>query len=192
MICELPADAVRQRVNQVCRMLQPLRGSNAARIACRSESGGDCITLTTFSGLQPVTPLVAQWRFTTYVPSLLGEYYERWRPVDEKRKRYFLDRAYLHLYMTTRVDGQPTEKQMLALHCDPNEPDEPDNWAGPVHARYKRGPHLHISVAEHPIPHSHIALNACHLDSVLHSVESLSEAMQRAVQMLDHQVLKLL
>ncbi|MGO8735448.1 MAG: hypothetical protein ACLQVM_21935 [Terriglobia bacterium] len=125
------------------------------------------------------------------MPLMRGSYQERWCPVDEKRKRYYLERAYLHLYLTTHVDGEATEKEMVLLHCDPNEADEPKGWLGLRHSRYKRGPHLHISTAQQPIPHSHFALNACDLESVLSSVESLTKAMREAVQMLEDQVLRL-
>jgi hypothetical protein len=120
-----------------------------------------------------------------------GSYQERWCPVNEKRKRYYLERAYLHLYLTTQIEGEAMEKELLLLHCDPNETDEPVDWPGLRHSKYKRGPHLHISTAQQPIPHSHFALNACHLDSVLSSVESLTKAMEVAVQMLEDQVLRL-
>jgi hypothetical protein len=80
MICEVAAEAIYQRFNRVSQMLQPLRGKKGARIACKTVSGGGNITLTTFSGLEPVASLMTQWSFTTRVPSLLGEYYERWRP----------------------------------------------------------------------------------------------------------------
>jgi hypothetical protein len=122
---------------------------------------------------------------------LHGSYQESWCPVNEKRKRYYLEKAYLHLYLTTLTAGDAAEKEILALHCDPNEADEPPGWKGLVHSKYKRGPHLHVSTAEQPMPHSHFALNACHLGSVLISVESLTNAMATAVQMLEDQVLRL-
>lgn len=191
MTCELDFDTLLHRVNQVGRILDPLRGGKGRRLACKSVPSSNCITLVTFSGPDSVTELAGQWRFTTHVPLMHGSYQERWCPVNEKRKRYYLERAYLHLYLTTQMEGEATEKEILALHCDPNEADEPPDWTGVKHSKYKRGPHLHISTAEDPIPHSHFALNACHLESVLSSVESLTKAMGYAVQMLEDQVLRL-
>lgn len=191
MICELDVEALLHRVNQVGRILDPLRGGKGRRFACKSVSSGNAITLITFSGPDSVTELADQWRFITHVPSMNGSYQERWCPVNEKRKRYYLERAYLHLYVTTQAEGEMKEKEILALHCDPNEAAEPSGWPGLIHSKYKRGPHLHISTAEQPMPHSHFALNACHLEWVLGSVETLTKAIQVAVQMLEDQVLRL-
>lgn len=191
MICELEAGAVHARTNEVCEILVPLRGAKATRLACRIVSGSGDVTLVAFSGSLPIAEFHEQWRFTTHVPNLQGGYYERWLPVNEKRKRFYLDRAYLHLYKAAREGGLVVEKEILALHCDPNEPDEPAHWHGLRHSSYKRGPHLHVTVAEQPIPHSHFALNACHLDFVLRSMETLTHALRTAVRMIEDQVLQL-
>lgn len=191
MICELASDALYGRANDVCSMLDPLLERKGPRIACRYVGGGGDVTLIAFSGPEPVTDSSELWRFRTHVPALRGAYHERWRPVNEKRKRYYLDRAYLHLYTRTYVQGQITEKELLLLHCDPNEPGVTTDSNELSHWKYKRGPHLHISVAEQPIPHSHFALNACHLNSILSSVASLSEALEVAIKMLEDQVLQL-
>jgi hypothetical protein len=92
-----------------------------------------------------------------------------------------LDRAYLSLFKTE--PSTRTEIEFLCLHCDPNEPDDAR------HAIYKKGPHLHIQVAEEPIPHAHIALNRGHLDAVLNSPDSLTKAMGAAILMLREEIL---
>jgi hypothetical protein len=185
MMCELESQELFRRGGDVCELLGPLTGSGASRAGFDYRSSYGQVSLAAFSGPRPVSDSIDLWRFTTRVPTLRGSYFERWLPVNERRKRYFLDRGYLHLYVSTRMGAEPTEKQILALHCDPNEPEASKHW------RYKRGPHLHISVAESPIPHSHFALNAFHLDSVLRSTENLSEAFGAAVKMLEDQVLEL-
>lgn len=55
--------------------------------------------------------------------------------------------------------------------------------------KYKKGPHLHIKAADDPLPHAHLALNLGHLDAVLESIETLSEAMRCAIFMLKEEVL---
>ena len=78
------------------------------------------------------------------------------------------------------------EKELLALHCDPNEPDDADVLK---HALYKRGPHIHVSASEQPLPHSHFALNAAHLREVLSSAEQLVQAMSKGIVLVRDQVL---
>jgi hypothetical protein len=108
-------------------------------------------------------------------------------PADQKRKRYCLERAYLHLYR--RGPTEDDELEFLALHCDPNEPDDTGHLK---HAVYKRGPHIHITAAPQPLCHSHFALNRSHLPDVLASVASLSAAVQSGVEMIRDQVLDIL
>jgi hypothetical protein len=108
-------------------------------------------------------------------------YFERWR-ITLLRDAAFLDRAYLSLYRKgLDID---VEDEVLALHCDPNEPD------GAEHAVYKQGPHLHLMKAEFPGPDAHIALNLCDLHEVLHSVESFTKAFHSAVVMIRDQILR--
>lgn len=58
--------------------------------------------------------------------------------------------------------------------------------------KYKKGPHLHIKAADDPLPHAHFALNLGHLDAVLISIETLSEAMRDGILMLKEEVLDIL
>lgn len=66
---------------------------------------------------------------------------------------------------------------------------EIDKFDKPEKERYKKGPHLHIKAAVDPLPHAHFALNLGHLNDVLTSVESLSEAMKDGILMLKEEVL---
>lgn len=122
------------------------------------------------------------WRFRTVAPWLRASYFERWVADSAQADAWYLNRAYLHLY---RVGAPREETEFLALHCDPNEP--PDA----AHAKYKRGPHLHIKVAENPFPKAHIALNLSDLASVLSSVESLTDALGLAVLLIRERVIDL-
>lgn len=119
------------------------------------------------------------WRFRTYLDGFSAMYHERWLPFE--RDRYFLERVYFHLFRENHRKLQ--EEEYILLHCDAGEPNDSD------HSFYKRGPHLHISCAEQPIPHSHFALFANQLEDVLSSMDKLHEAMAVAIKMLDEQVL---
>jgi len=192
MVCTVEEHLLHMRPEEVRVMLRPLvRGDTTCqRRNERGRNGQPCIVLASFSGLQPPSDLVRDWRFATPVKILWGSYSERWVPADTKGRRYFLDRAYLHLYRRARREDV-NEKEILALHCDPNEPDEPEEHRGLKHARYKRGPHIHVSTAEQPMPHSHIALNLGELPEVVKSFEKLSGAISSAIQMLTDQVIAL-
>jgi hypothetical protein len=104
-------------------------------------------------------------------------YHERWSRKD--KNVWQLERAYLNLYKRSGVD----EVEFLCLHCDPLEPDSAP------HARYKQGPHLHVSIADDPIKHAHLALNGGLLNLVLKSVMTLGTTMEWAVQMIRDEVL---
>jgi hypothetical protein len=130
-------------------------------------------------------------RFRTVIPSLRAMYYERWYRIDKgKGKFYYLDRAYLHIYMIEPALAE--EKEFCLLHCDPNEPDNA------AHAKYKQSLHLHIECTDsscsphcHIWPHAHIALNTGYLNHVLRDVNSLTQAIEEAVLMLREEVLDL-
>lgn len=123
------------------------------------------------------------WRISTYRRDFRCRYYEIWEPADERFQTYKLYRAYLTLFRIPR--RQPTEDDLIALHCDPTiDESEP-------HALYKRGPHLHMSFAGHPYSHAHLALNQGHLTDTLKDIESLSNALATSIGMLKEQILEL-
>jgi len=128
----------------------------------------------------PPTPHFNEWRFATTHNGFRAAYYEKW--FNETANLYYLDRAYLHIYRTDLIKQR--EEEFLLLHCDPNEPDDAN------HSLYKRGPHLHISIAEQPIPHSHIALCLSNLEDVLDSVETLMKALEWSILMIQEQFLE--
>lgn len=183
MICELEFDRLRGRGQQVLQMLQPV--ARTRRIAWSPAPQRNEFVIAVHSGTKPDT-LPRDWRFTTPARRIRGSYWERWIPTNEKRTHYYLAQAYLHLYW--RASAAEEERELLALHCDPNEPDDSGQMK---HAIYKRGPHIHVMTASQPIPHSHFALNVGHLSDVLASIDSLSGAVSVAVTMIRDQVLDL-
>lgn len=184
MYCEIEIDSLSARGHDLCEMLTPIAGK--VRLAYRVVPYRSEIMIGIHSGRRPESA-VTDWRFSTVVRGIRGAYHERWIAVDEKRQRFYIERAYLHLYR--RRDDEADETEIMAMHCDPNEPDD----SGVLnHAVYKRGPHIHVTVSEQPFPHSHIALNAMQLDTVLGSVGSLHSAVTAGVTLLRDQVLDVL
>jgi hypothetical protein len=184
MYCEIDVGALSARGQEICQMLTPLAGQ--IRLAYAVVSYRSEVMIGVHSGKRPEFG-VTDWRFSTMVRGIRGGYHERWIAVDEKRQRFYIERAYLHLYR--RRADESDEIEILALHCDPNEPED----SGVLkHAVYKRGPHIHVTASEQPFPHSHIALNATEIDDVLSSINSLHSAVTAGVVLLRDQVLDLL
>jgi hypothetical protein len=184
MYCEIDVGTLSARGQEICQMLTPLAGKIRlayAVVLYRSE-----VMIGVHSGTRPEFG-VTDWRFSTMVQGIRGGYHERWIAADEKRQRFYIERAYLHLYRRRADESDETE--ILALHCDPNEPAD----SGVLkHAVYKRGPHIHVTASEQPFPHSHIALNATEIDDVLSSINSLHSAVTAGVVLLRDQVLDVL
>jgi hypothetical protein len=183
MICELSADHLSGRGELIANMLRPITGSR--RVGSSFAPQRDELLIAVHSGTRPDTA-PRDWRFTTPIRKIRGSYWERWAPTTEKRRRYYLAQAYLQLYW--RESAGDDESELLALHCDPNEPDDIGLLK---HAIYKRGPHVHVMTASQPLPHSHFALNIGHLSQVLSSVEAITGAVQIGVHMIRDQVLDL-
>jgi len=119
------------------------------------------------------------WFFYTFSEEIIGQYYEIWKPL--RSANWFLYRAYLNLFQPNEANGKL--EGFICLHCDPAEQGADEQL------KYKVGPHLHILQAKDPIPKSHIALNACHLEDILGSAELLFEAIEQAILMLRHEIL---
>lgn len=171
-------DALSSR-GQVVRQILKEISSKPTGPAWKPRSTGREYIIGAHSG-SPTQSDYRSWRFPTIVTEINAMYFELWKITS--RENAFLDRAYLSLYRKG-VNFDP-EDEILALHCDPNEPDIAE------HAVYKQGPHLHLIKPEFPGPHAHIALNRCHLPEVLHSVESFTSAFHSAVVMIRDQVLR--
>ena len=138
--------------------------------------------LAAHSGVNPSSDY-RSWRLSTYRRDFRCGYFEIWKPADERNREYYLDRAYLTLFRVPL--GLPQEDDLIALHCDPIiEDTEP-------HAPYKQGPHLHMVFADDPLQHAHLALNRSHLGEILESIDTLSNALAIAVNMLKEEILEL-
>ena len=184
MVCEIDPDALGRRGHDICKMLIPLVGPS--RVAYKIVSHRSEVVIGVHSG-SPPDDRPTEWRFSTIVQGIRAGYHERWMATDEKRKRFYMERSYLHLYR--RRLNESEEREMIALHCDPNEPDDSGLRK---HATYKRGPHIHVTASDQPLPHSHIALNLCEVHEVLSSITSLHAAVSSGVVLLRDQVLDLI
>jgi hypothetical protein len=178
-IIQAKMEELEHRGEYVRQLLKPI-AKHPGGPAWQRKSGVSEFIIGTHDG-SPTRSDYRDWRFKTVVPNFQAMYFELWRRSESRQKEFwYLYRAYLSIYQIDH--GQQKETEFLCLHCDPNEPDN-------AHAIYKRGPHLHINVANHPIPHAHIALNRGHLNEILSSVDTLTTAMEWAVQMLKVEIL---
>ena len=117
--------------------------------------------------------------FPTFTSNVQGEYFEIWYPTDGE-EQWMLERAYFTLRRVARP--MATYQEILCVHCDPLATD-----GEPVRT-YKRGPHLHVVVAETPVPDAHFPLNLGHLNEVLASIQSLTAAMRTAIEVVCNEV----
>lgn len=184
MFCEIETDRLCARGQEICSMLVPLAGPS--RLAYNIVPYRSQLMIGIHSGSR-LDSNVADWRFSTIVRGIRAAYHERWIAVDERRQRFYLERAYLHLFRRRAHESE--EAQIMALHCDPNEPDDSGLMK---HATYKRGPHIHVSAAQQPFPHSHLVLNATQIHDVLSSIDSLHSAARSGIVLLRDQVLDIL
>lgn len=167
---------------------RPAKIRNLLRPIARSESGpatemlhlGGLWIIGTRDEAQ-VASNYRDWRFATRVPRYHAMYFEAWKQIDAKRYRW--QSAYLNVYKRTAGDN---EEEIICLHCDPSES------AGAAHARYKRGPHLHVSAAGNPLKHAHLALHVDQVDLMLQKCQSIHEHLASGIQMIRDEVLDLL
>ena len=121
-----------------------------------------------------------EWSFRSHARDIWCRYFELWIPITSEGE-WYLNRAYLTI-LRTNYQTRSLE-EYLCIHCDPNDTsDEPGS-------SHKRGPHLHVEMAEPPIPDCHFPLNLGHLEQVLSSVDSLTEALQQTIEVLSHEFL---
>ena len=181
MRCRLDNSALGKRILLLPKLLQPILPPGR-KLACKPRLLSRQTVLSMYLGSEPLDLEPDSWRFQTRISQIRASYYERWIPTDFRHQQWFLERAYLHIYARR---SNNYEQEILALHCDPNEPQSER------HFRYKAGPHIHMPTAEHPLQHSHIALNNDTIDAVLASVTELTTALKTAILMVDDQVLGL-
>ena len=179
MNIELPESSLSNRGQSIRRLLLPIARQKGGPAHKRQTVRNEIII-----GAVDTTASESNyrsWRFLTTAKDYRGMYFERWIQKSQRERVFYLDRAYLHIYRLNRVSGD--EKEILCLHCDPNEPENA------LHARYKRGPHLHLMSSEQPFPHSHIALALHSLEDLLTSMDKLSLGLEKAILMIREQFL---
>jgi hypothetical protein len=179
MRCTIEASKLDKRGQEIAKLLGPII-PKGQRLACRKRLLSRYVVLSAYLGSQPTEGEPDLWRFTTKIPSIRASYHERWLQTDFRQEDFYLERAYLHLYIRRDINN---EDEIFALHCDPNE------VQSERHYLYKAGPHVHMTTAMDPLKHSHIALNNSNLTEVLSSVPNLTAALKTAIAMVDDQVL---
>lgn len=177
-LIQLDRDTLASRGREIRRMLRPLAlVPGGPAWAPRSLQAGG-LELGVHDDARPNGP-VTDWRFSTKSSRIRANYHERWGPVSGESRMLHLERAYLTIYQSA---SPAQEIELLALHCEPNEPDSDG-------AIYKRGPHIHIVAAQDPIPRAHIALTRGHIDEVLAATSNLTEALGWSIVMIQDEVL---
>lgn len=175
----LGTEELYHRENRIRQMLNPLT-LHPSNPACRVQSQiGGVVLFGAYDGSYR-GGLARDWRFATIAGRVYANYYERWIAIPGTRGSLCLSQAYLTIY---QKESSTDEEELLALHCDPEEPDGESSI-------YKRGPHLHISIAGPPIGDAHIALARGHLDDVLANATNLMEALSWSIVMIRDEVLK--
>ena len=109
-------------------------------------------------------------------------YFELYSPL-KSGPEFVLVQAYLTLFLIDSENHTYTE--ILCIHSDPA------TVASDKNATFKQGPHLHVTCAQSPIPRCHFPLELANLSDSLRSIDSLTIAMGRAVQILSKEVLPL-
>lgn len=175
------SDELRSRGQRVQRMLRPMsqQASGPAYQLRLADRGVQ--VLSAYDGTRPTSEF-RQWRFRTKAAGLVAMYFEIWQPRDGRGVEFSLARAYLQLY---ELVGPGQEKEILALHCDPDETGDEVARIG----RYKQGPHLHFVVAGDPFAKAHIALADGQLAEVLRSAASLTESLEGCVRLIQAELL---
>lgn len=119
--------------------------------------------------------------FPTCASGIQGQYHEVWYPQNGEQE-WWMERAYFSLRRVVRA--VMSTEELLCIHSDPMCKD-----ADPV-GTYKKGPHLHVSIARSPVADAHFPLNLGHLEDVLASCENLSQAMSLAIQVVRDEIIE--
>jgi hypothetical protein len=176
-----------RRLRVIARLLKPLRTAPHFYDLCNRVSGArDGIVLSSVDELDRSKPYRERKLKSNLHQSIYFQYFEKWRP--EPGTGIFVPtQTYLHLYVARDPEAEPIE--IACVHADPDEkPNDPMDTTECRRCDHKRGPHVHISASEPPLPHCHLPLNLSQLDDVLKSVETLTKAMEDAIQIISHEI----
>jgi|SRR5690348_12096919 len=172
----LPEKDLLRRGSSIQKLLRPICRHPGGPAYRNVTVGTSRLFIATHDGSPPASNF-RDWRFTVESGKYYAMYFEAWTL--ETRSRYVLDQAYLNLYERTPID----EKEIVCLHCDPSLSPED------AHARYKRGPHIHMSVAGSPYGRAHIALQGPDLTPILRSTETLHNALAWGIELIRDEVI---
>jgi hypothetical protein len=169
-----------KRSSSVRGMLDPICYSKTG-LASGFVHTGDSFTkiISAYEGSKP-SKGHREWRFTTHHPQFKANYHEVWKLSDLKKRNWYMDRVYLHIFYFSKASED--EIDVLALHCDPNEP------IG-KHQKYKQSPHLHFWYPKSPFRHAHVALNKMEIDKLIFEISLLDDAIKSAIEMIVHQII---
>lgn len=179
----LPQSKLLSRQNkEIPTMLNILSGTRN-RLSCgRVSLGTSSIIIGAHAG--STTQLdYRMWRFPTLVSSLKGNYFEQWLDVGNNNS-WYLEKAYFHIYKY--YNQTEKEKEIIALHCDPNEPIDPQYKH---RHRYKCGPHIHVTVTPTPMHKTHFALNLANIKNVTSDYDELMKAFKDGLIMIKEEFL---
>jgi hypothetical protein len=175
------ANLLHGRQGRIRQMLRPLRKGNKD-VACKAYRGpaGRGVVLGAHDGNVGLLSY-RDWRFLTRATYVRCRYYELWQPILKAETKFFLQEAYLDMYIVESAFVVP--KELVSVHCEPLG----DRHKSPE--RYKCGPHIHLHQAYAPFPRCHLALNLSHLDAILESEHSLTVALENAIALVNDEVL---
>ena len=175
----LSEDELARRGVRIQQLLRPICRRASGPAWTRLPLGTSQILIGTHDEARPSSHY-RDWRFAVDAAKHHAMYFESWH--SETKNRFVLDQAYLNIY---EREG-PTETEIICLHCDPSL------LATADHAKYKRGPHIHMSIAGSPYDGAHIALQGPDLTPVLKSTNALHDALSWGIQMIREEILTLL
>jgi hypothetical protein len=171
-------ELVRQRPKAIRQFLLPLAKGEVACNAAKSPFAGGRV-FAAHDGLDARKEF-RDWRFASKHRNILCQYFELWKP-SERTREWFLDRAYLNLFLVDRVLRQ--QKELVSVHADPNNDD-----SAPV-GHFKKGPHLHVKHLEEPLPHAHFPMTIGYVDKVVESAPELTRVLQEIASLLSIEVI---
>lgn len=160
---------LKKRALDIKSLLEPIGGSRIA--AHQIEPTPNSITFGVLNGSK-TTSASKDWIFKTRNEDLVGNYREKW---NRKENNYSLCFVYLTIH------DKESKKEILALHCDPEEP------INSKYFKYKCGPHMHVAGTR--ISDAHIALNLSNHSEVISSYDSLTKALKDAIQMISDEMI---
>ena len=175
----LTEEELARRGARVQELLRPISRRATGPAWTRQSLGTSHVIIGTHDEARPSSHY-RDWRFTVDARRHHAMYFEAWRM--EARNRFVLEKAYLNLYEKIET----SEIEIVCLHCDPSLPPEAD------HAIYKRGPHVHMAIAESPYDSVHIALRGPDLVPVLRSMDALHSALAWGIEMIRDEILVLM